>query len=225
MLLYEYRVRDEFTRLREYAQNIRAKFERETDPSDLLLDARNLKALYTHLDSMLPEEVQGRSNLGRHISFMESWLVKDSRHGCQGDITDICERDITELENAFQSWCKNPDHYDSELAVAIADLVATHQLDSAIRKSFVVLKERLCIRFQASRDLDGPELVNTIFGKKSNVVKNLAEHERQAMRDLLCGMYGVFRNRFAHSDAEPKFAEADAIISMVNHILQKVSRM
>ena len=192
MLLYEYRVRDEFTRLREYAQNIRAKFERKTDPSDLLLDARNLKALYTHLDSMLPEEVQGRSNLRRHISFMEHWLVKDSRHGCQGDITDICERDIPELENAFQSWCKNPDHYDSELAVAIADLVAPHQLDSAIRKSFVVLKERLCIRFQASQDLDGPELVNTIFGKKSNVVKNLAEHERQAMRDLLCGMYGVF---------------------------------
>ena len=106
MLLYEYKVRDEFTRLREYAQNIRAKFERETDPTDLLLDVRNLKALYAHFDSMLPEEVQGRSNLGRHISFMEYWLVKDSRHSCQGDITDICERDITELENAFPSCAK-----------------------------------------------------------------------------------------------------------------------
>lgn len=30
MLIYEYRVRDEFLRLREYAANVRDKFQRET---------------------------------------------------------------------------------------------------------------------------------------------------------------------------------------------------
>ena len=137
----------------------------------------------------------------------------------------VRERDITELENAFQAWCKNPDHYDAELALAISDLLAQRQLDSAIRKSFIVLKERLCKRFRVSRDLDGMELVNTIFGRNSDAVKTLRENERQAMRDLLAGMYGVFRNRFAHSDAEPMWAEADAIISMINHVLQEVSRI
>ena len=75
------------------------------------------------------------------------------------------------------------------------------------------------------RDLDGMELVNTIVGRNSDAVKTLRENERQAMRDLLAGMYGVFRNRFAHSDAEPMWAEADAIISMINHVLQEVSRI
>jgi hypothetical protein len=173
----------------------------------------------------LPEEVQGRSNLGRHIAFMEHSLARNNRKSCEGDIADICERDITELENAFQAWCSKPDHYDSELALAISDLLMPDHLDSAIRKSFIVLKERLCKRFGVPRDLDGTDLINRIFGRNSDAVKTLSESERQAMRDLLAGMYGVFRNRFAHSAASPTWAEADAIISMVNHVLQEIASL
>jgi hypothetical protein len=42
------------------------------------------------------------------------------------------------------------------------------------------------------------------------------------MRDLFGGMYGVFRNRFAHSDTESSWHEADAIISMVNYLLKRL---
>ncbi len=224
MLIYEYRVRDEFLLLREYAANVRDKFQREAPPEDLLLDAKSLQAHYNRLNSMLPEQVQGKSNAGRHIGFMEYYLEKNDREACRSDIEELCERDITDLENAFQAWCKNPDHYDSELVQAISDLLAHRQLDSAIRKAFIVLKERLCKRFRVSRELDGPDLVNKIFGKNSDVIKTLTEADRQSVRDLLAGLYGVFRNRFAHRDEEPSWAEADAIISMINHVLQAVSR-
>lgn len=225
MLIYEYRVRDEFLRLREYATNVRDKFQRDAPPEDLLLDAKSLRAHYDRLNEMLPEQVQGKSNAGRHIGFMEYWLEKGDREACSSDIEDLCERDITDLENTFQAWCKNPDHYDSELVQAISDLLAHRELDSAIRKAFIVLKERLCKRFRVSRELDGPELVNKIFGKQSDVIKRLSEAERQSMRDLLAGLYGVFRNRFAHRDEEPSWTEADAVISMINHVLQEVSRL
>jgi len=225
MLIYEYRIRDEFLRLREYATNVRDKFQREATPEDLLLDAKSLRAHYERLNDMLPEAVQGKSNLARHIGFMEYRLERGDRERCTSDIEDICERDINELENAFQAWCKSPDHYDAELVRAISDLLAHRQLDSAIRKMFVVLKERLCKRFRAPRDLDGADLVNKIFGKGSDLVTGLNDAERQAMRDLLAGLYGVFRNRFAHHDAQPSWAEADALISMVNHVLQDISRI
>jgi Protein of unknown function (Hypoth_ymh) len=225
MLIYEYRVRDEFLRLREYATNVRDKFQRDASPEDLLLDVKSLRVHYERLNEMLPEQVQGKSNADRHIGFMEYWLGKKDRNACGSDIEDLCERDITELENAFQAWCKNPDHYDSELVMAISDLLAHRQLDSAIRKGFIVLKERLCKRFRVSRELDGTDLVNTIFGKNSESIKSLSEPERHAMRDLLAGLYGVFRNRFAHRDEEPSWAEADAVISMINHVLQEVSRI
>jgi hypothetical protein len=225
MLIYEYRVRDEFLRVREYAKNVRDKFERDLAPADLLLDAKSLRAHYQRLNEMLPEAVQGKSNLGRHIGFMEYYLERGDRERCTGDIGEICDRDINELENAFQTWCKSPDHYDAELVQAISDLLAHRQLDSAIRKSFVVLKERLCKRFRAPRDLDGPELVNKIFGKGSDLVSGLSDAERQAMRDLLAGLYGVFRNRFTHRDEQPSWAEADALISMVNSVLQDISKI
>lgn len=225
MLIYEYRVRDEFLKLREYANNVRQKFQRDAQPEDLLLDVKSLRSHYERLEEMLPEQIQGQSNTGRHIGFMEHYLQKGDCDACSSDIEDLCERDITELEDAFQAWCKNPDHYDSELVRAISDLLAHRQFDSAIRKAFIVLKERLCKRFKVSRELDGPDLVNKIFGKNSDAIKNLSETERQAMRDLLAGLYGVFRNRFAHRDEEPSWVEADAVISMINHVLQEISRI
>jgi hypothetical protein len=54
MLIYEYRVRDEFLRVREYAKNVRDKFELELAPADLLLDAKSLRAQYERLNEMLP---------------------------------------------------------------------------------------------------------------------------------------------------------------------------
>lgn len=225
MLIYEYRIRDEFLRLREYATNVRDKFHREASPADLLLDAKSLRAHCDRLNEMLPEPVQGKSNLERHIGFMEYWLQQNDRRQCEGDIEDICERDINDLENAFQAWCKTPDHYDAELVSATADLLSHRQLDSAVRKAFVVLKERLCKRFDESPDLDGPDLVNKVFGRGSDIAKTLDDAERQAMRDLLAGLYGMFRNRFAHRDEQPSWAEADAIISMINYVLQDISRI
>jgi hypothetical protein len=47
----------------------------------------------------------------------------------------------------------------------------------------------------------------------------MSDSERQAYRNLLAGLFGVFRNRFAHTDQQASWPEADAIISMVNHIL------
>lgn len=225
MLIYEYRIRDEFLRFRKYAANIREKFEREASPDDLLLDVKSLRMHYESLNNMLPKPVQGKSNISSHIGWMEYWLKKGMRNSCVSDINDICKWDIDELEEAFQAWCKSPDHYDAELVLAISDLLAHRQLDSAIRKAFVVLKERLCNHFQMPRDLDGPDLVNKIFGKRSDMVGEMNDAERQAMRDLLVGLYGVYRNRFAHRDEQPSLAEADAIISMINHVLQNIDHI
>jgi len=225
MLIYENRVRTEFLRFREYLSNVRKKFhKKKSRPDDLLLDVISIRAHYERLNEMLPDSVKNKCSAGRHISFMEIWLKKNNREACIGDIDDLCERDIAELEDMFNAWCKNPEHYDSELVEAIAELLAHRQLDSAIRKAFVVLKERLCKISGVSRELDGIDLVNKIFGKNSNI-GNLGEAERQSMRDLLAGLYGVFRNRFAHRHEEPSWAETDAIISMLNHILQELTRI
>jgi hypothetical protein len=160
MLLYEYQIRDEIERLRAYAGNLLLKFEANAEPSELLRDTENLKMLYQNFNEMVPKEVRGTSNFSRHLWFMGKHLSDGSINACKGDISDICNHDLRLIEEAFRKWCKNQDHYDKELSLAISGLLIRQEFDSAIRKAFVILKSRLCRLFQAPEDLDGPALIN-----------------------------------------------------------------
>ena len=42
------------------------------------------------------------------------------------------------------------------------------------------------------------------------------------MRDLLVGLFGVFRNRYSHRDVEPAWSEPAAVLGMVNWALRSV---
>jgi hypothetical protein len=106
----------------------------------------------------------------------------------------------------------------------ITDLLIHLEYDSAIRKAFVILKSRLASRFNAPNNLDGTDLVNHIFGKSGSLSQHIKDNERQAMRDLLSGLYGVFRNRYGHEDIEPSWHETDAILSMINYVLKDIER-
>ena len=70
----------------------------------------------------------------------------------------------------------------------------------------------------------GADLVNQVFGTAKAPSASLPDPERQAMRDLLAGMYGVFRNKYAHGQYVPTWAETDATISMINHLLKELDR-
>lgn len=225
MLLYEYRVRDQFDRLLAYAQRVQTAFEEGRAPSELISDTENLAALYDTLKDMLPESIRRVSNIGRHLYFMRLRLGEGSPDLCRSDINDICGYDIPSIEKAFRDWTRSNEHYDDELSRKIQDLVARHEYDSAVRKAFVILKERLATNYNQPRTLDGPELINRILGRTPAVELDMSDQQRQALRDLLAGMYGVFRNQYAHSDREVSWYEADAIIAMVNFLLKDLGKL
>lgn len=221
MLLYEYQVRDEFARVRELAQRVQAKFDAKADPEDLLHDSEFLGAAYKQLCRMLPNGVTG-GNFTRHVGFMETYLKKGQPDNCRDDIDDICSLDLPALEKAFRDWAAGQQHYDAEFAEKLGRLLAEQHLDSAVRKAFVLLKERLVRTFGTNRDLDGRDLVNQIFGSKGILAGRIPEPERESMRNFLDGLYGVFRNRYDHGDVEPDWSEAEAVLSTVNWVLRKL---
>lgn len=47
----------------------------------------------------------------------------------------------------------------------------------------------------------------------------MEQGEREAMRALLDGLYGVHRNKHAHADATVEWYEAEASLSMINWTL------
>lgn len=222
MFLYEYRIRDEFDRVKQYAENLRAKFTAGASPEELLLDRDNLATLSGNLEDLLPEEVRGRSGLERHLAWMQLRLREGKPDLCRGDIEDTCLIDLPTLEKHFRDWCASSIHYDQELVEKVSDLLIGREFDSAIRKAFVILKTRLVSRFGVPNDLDGAPLANRLFSQSGNLASTLDASERQAMRDLLAGLYGIYRNKYGHQDIKAPWHEADAVLSMINFILKRI---
>jgi len=162
------------------------------------------------------------SNFRRHCSFMQHYLDQDDKEHCKQDIIDICTVDIPQIERESYHYELPKDSYDKELKKKINSLLNQREFDSAIRKGFVILKERMKKKFGTKEKIDGSDLVNKIFGNKGLVVGYIEEDERQALRNLLDGAYGIFRNKYGHDDVEASWQETEAVISLINWSLIRI---
>jgi len=116
-------------------------------------------------------------------------------------------------------------HIDQRLKDAVMPLVHGNHYDSAIRKCFVILTDRLRRAFGIKDPLDGEDLVNVVFGKGGKIQIAIDEGRKQAFRNLISGFYGVYRNRYAHNEVEPTVAQVGAIVELANSILIEVEEI
>lgn len=222
MMLYEARVSEELQRVHDYALGLREKWQAGASVADLARDRDSLAALCDHTLPRLPEELARATNLRRHLGWMERNLSLDKPSSSESDINDICDQDLPILMTDFKRWCVEAGHYDVELRARVEELLATRQYDSAIRRAFIVLKARLVTVFGVEQSSDGAELVNQLFGKTSEATAFLSNGERQAMRDLLSGLYGLFRNPYTHHEVDAPFHDIDAVLAMINAMLKRL---
>lgn len=221
MLLYELAVRDQLEHTRAIAARLWEKFEAETPADELLSDAELLQVTYEQLRRMVPASIKD-NNFARHLAFTLRYLRQDEARNCKIDVMEINKYDLPAFERSFREWCASKEHYDPELAAKVTGLLTERQFDSAIRKAFVILKARLVATFGAPADLDGRDLVNAIFGSKGLTVGNIADGEREGMRSLLDGLYGLLRNPYGHNDLDAEWYELEAALSMVNWALRRL---
>jgi hypothetical protein len=198
---------------------MKEKFDRGADARELLEDRDILEHACNRLLKSLPGDVAKGNSIMRHIAWMKHYLERGQRQRTSGDCEEVAGRDLALLEEAFKKWLAKHQHFDQEFAERIADLLYDQRLGDAIRAAFVVLTDRLRGGFKARSDLNGRDLVNSIFGSGGLVASRIEQAEREAMRALLDGLYGVHRNRYAHADAAVEWYEAEAILSMVNWTL------
>lgn len=221
MLLYVEEITAQIDAIAEYAAIVREKFEAGRPAPELLLDARALRARIENLATMLPDRAMAGGAL-RHSHWMIHWLEKGEVESCKSDIVDLTETDLPGAMGALKAWSNGLAYVDADLRQEIAPLIRTRQFDSAIRKAFVVLKTRLCQKFKLDDKIDGVQLVNDLFGKKSEHFPKMDEGERQTYRDLFAGILGLLRNRFAHNNDTPDLVDLDAVITSVNLCLRIV---
>jgi hypothetical protein len=240
MLMYEYEVRDKL----QMAQDIlaalnqpslaNAQFPMSQEEYDVLFPiAKTAEGVCQDLVNTLPPEVTAGTRMLEHCNWIMYWIGKRDRSWTASNLADA-QFDLRQLEESFRRWCGSAAHFDHELHEAVRILVAQRELDSAERKAFVILKERLvnvCCTLGAAKtdvaQLDGEALVNRVFGAGGYAVAGMADRssEREALRNLLAGLYGTFRNVVDHHDVDVSWQEAEAVTGMINWVLLRLSAL
>ena len=218
--MYQHFFKDRVTglidKLIKISSELKGMFDNEEELNRLSLKLEVFNELLKELEAEIDRDILDDTNLMRHVAFLNRYISEGNPESCYADIKDILEKDLPRLRVLHFSETRL-DKPDIELEKAIKSLLFAGELDSAVRKSFLVLSHRLRKEFGVSTEIDGIELVNYIFGNKG--VSTLPSKEKEAVRNLLAGMYGVFRNDFMHNLVNKKETEF-ATILMINTILK-----
>lgn len=198
-----------------------ALFE-DANASELLRISKSLSKEIETLLTFANLDWTSCGNLGRHLTFLNRYLEKGDKISCSQDIKDILFTDLPAFLRVLISKSEENNHLDPKLRDGVIPLINGGHHDSAIRKVFVLLTERMRRIFNITDPIDGDDLINKIFGSNSKLCGSLNEEQKQAMRNLLSGFYGVFRNNFAHNDINPDIGQSRAMLEMGNSIVLKL---
>lgn len=207
--------------LQAFGARLIAKFDCNTPSSELLLEVEEWASKIETLSKLLPEGL----SLGewtRKVHFTRLFLKKNEPEFCRGDVVAFFEETLPKAMRDLRSWGGTLGYFDAELRAAVVHLVRIRDFSSAIRAAFVVLTQRLRRNYNLSGSLDGPALINEIFGSRSTRKTDIEEKDRQAIRDYLSGMYGVLRNKYAHDNPALDLTELEAALSSVNLALKLI---
>jgi uncharacterized protein (TIGR02391 family) len=214
----------QYQRTHDKAVQLFGLFE-EADASELLRVQQELGEHATQLLEIAGLNWDQCGSLGRHLTFLSYYLKRNDKDSCAADIKDILFYDLPAVLRSLILGTTEDQYLDEKLRDAVHPLLEGGHYDSAIRKTFVVLTDRLRRAFGIIDEVDGEDLVNLVFGKGGKIPVALNDSKKQALRNLVSGFYGVYRNRYAHNNREADFADARAIIEMANQLLSEIEEV
>lgn len=204
----------------------------EKTKADSIVSARQelerLKSLVTSLENSLPGEVAtigNRSSLKRHLAWCGHYLDRNEPQNCVQDPIDITERDLPEVWEAFDNWCKQHSKIDEEFVAQIEPLVWNGQLDSAARKAWVLFKGRMSEKFDLPPDIDGEKLVIAIFGPDGKTRNLLPGGEREGYLSWFKALYSLNRNPIAHNPQAVDILETEGVLLLINSALARLNHL
>ena len=185
----------------------------------------SLRNAVERLKEALPLEVRkemGRTNLMRHLHFIDFYLERRSPSSCLHDPDDIVSGDLPKVLELFEKWyeCQSPT--DSTLVARLEPYLTNGQLNAALREVWPFFKTRMVDMFGLAEDVDGDKLTKKLFGSTGATAKLLPNVEREGYLNLFRGLYALSRNRVVHNDIPPNPEEISAVIALINSAIVKI---
>ena len=215
MIILEYKVAEIFDELEKYSKSLlKTLNEDELDYEEFNLKTELLEKKFQELKKLFPQIAA--SNFSRHLRFVKTHRKE---YGKQ-NLNDIIMGDIPGMKKEYYENLKKFPHLDTELRVECENLLVNGEFDSAVRKAFVVLKDRAVKKYNATSEMDGENLLNYLFGK-SGKIRIACDEKRQIDFLNFCkNLFKVFRNQYAHNLVEDPQYVTEAILTTVNMILK-----
>jgi hypothetical protein len=211
--------KDDVVELIEILEEIAADMKKKFDQKESIEVIRAKLEIFSHYYEKLTQSVDlstyHNSSLNRHVTFLNRYIGEGKTERCESDIESICSTDLKYIKDLYIKNLRNK-YIDYELDLHIGTLIKKNELDSAVRKAFLTLTERLRSKYNIPKDKDGVDLVNLVFGK--NGKSNIDGNEKESLRNLISGLYGVFRNDFMHNLTHRNKTEVSTIY-MINTVL------
>ena len=147
-----------------YYQN---NYQYEENLDALRLRAALLSERVESLNSSLPVEVKHGADNRPNMAWV-NWSVKERGNvpHLPGNLLDIVKRDIPGLLRIFDEWYERRSLAGADLDDRLRALISGGQLTDALRVSWPFFKTRMARKFSLDEGLDGPKLVDELFGPK-----------------------------------------------------------
>jgi len=155
----------------------------------------------------------------RHLGF----IIKDPYKFGEHNALDIINNDLPEIQKLFYEGLRNSPYLDKGLREECESLILNCEFDSAVRKAFIIFKERAINKFNLPSNLDGEDLINKLFSPDKGLIQVSPEvDKRKAFRNYCSGLYGYFRNSYAHNLVDNPEYTVDTVISTINMLLKLI---
>jgi hypothetical protein len=221
VIILEYKTEEVFELLEKTAMSLYKRLcEEQIDCDDVEFKTKLLKDTFIQLKKLFPNiSSKTEGDFKRHLGFIIRYPEKFG----EGNIKDIINNDIPAIRMEYIEWIKGSNFLDPVLRSACENLLCEGEFDSAVRKAFIVFKERAITKFSLPSNLDGEPLVNKLFASDGGKIKVDDDiSKRKAFRDYCSGLFGYFRNSYAHNMIDNPEYSADAVLTAINMLLKIV---
>jgi hypothetical protein len=216
MIIIEYQIAEIFEDLENYAKSLQKTLaQKEIDSEEIKIKIRLVQEKFSQLKKCIPDIKN--SNFERHLSFVINRTKEWGKH----NIDDIINLDIPDIKKAYYENLKKFPYLDNKLRSECENLLLNSEFDSAVRKAFVVLKDRAVKKYNAPSDIDGESLVNYLFSYSSGKVVVDSDKKKQTeFRNFCSNFFKIFRNNYAHNLVKDPHYVIESVLATINMILK-----